>query len=248
MKLPSLLLAKIIGRFDSLIAEGEEILQTAKHIAAEFSEYWVTGRTYESRAAHRELDWPRFVKWRTNAATLLDHVLPKDHIHYPIVKSLPNLGCSEDRLTAAVSVLKGVKNDLEEGFLDSLCDRVETEIASDYMGQAERLMKEGQSGKFDHVPAAVLAGAVLEKALRVLCGQQTPPVPITTSKGEPKTMNPLIDDLKKAGLFNELKAKQLRGWADIRNKAAHGEFDQFTKADVENMISGITNFLADYLG
>jgi hypothetical protein len=45
--------------------------------------------------------------------------------------------------------------------------------------------------------------------------------------GDPKTSNPLIDDLKKAGVFNELKARQLRAWADIHNKAAHGEFGQF---------------------
>ena len=53
--------------------------------------------------------------------------------------------------------------------------------------------------------------------------------------------------LKKAGVFNELRAKQLRAWADVRNNAAHGEFDQFQRADVEQMIQGISNFLADYL-
>jgi hypothetical protein len=67
------------------------------------------------------------------------------------------------------------------------------------------------------------------------------------AKGEPKTLNRLIDELKKAGAFNELKAKQLRSWADIRNAAAQGEFSAFGKADVEQMIYGINNFLADYL-
>jgi uncharacterized protein YutE (UPF0331/DUF86 family) len=67
------------------------------------------------------------------------------------------------------------------------------------------------------------------------------------ANGDPKTLTPLIDDLKKTGVFNELKAKQLRAWADIRNNAAHGEFDQFKRADVDAMIQGINNFLADYL-
>ena len=115
------------------------------------------------------------------------------------------------------------------------------------MGQADALLKEGQPGAFDHVPAAVLSGAVLEKALRTLCDRQQPQIPITNANGDSKTLNPLIDDLKKAGVFNELKAKQLRAWADIRNKAAHGEFNQFTKGDVEQMLAGIANFLADYL-
>ena len=115
------------------------------------------------------------------------------------------------------------------------------------MGQAEGLLNEGQPGKFDHVPAAVLTGAVLEKALRKLCDDQQPPIPTVDAKGDPKTLNPLIDDLKKANVFNELKAKQLRAWADIRNKAAHGEFDQFKRTDVEQMMGGVKNFLADYL-
>jgi hypothetical protein len=60
-------------------------------------------------------------------------------------------------------------------------------------------------------------------------------------------LNPLIDDLRKAGAFIETKAKQLRAWAAIRNHAAHGEFDQFARTDVEAMIPGINTFLADYL-
>jgi len=120
-------------------------------------------------------------------------------------------------------------------------------MAADYMGQAENLLAEGQRGKFDHVPAAVLAGAVLEKALRTMCSQQQPPVLIVNARGERKTLNPLIEDLKKAGAFNETKAKQLRVWAGIRNHAAHGEFDQFKRADVETMIPGINTFLNDYL-
>ncbi|HKM58502.1 MAG TPA: hypothetical protein VJX28_07125 [Chthoniobacterales bacterium] len=53
---------------------------------------------------------------------------------------------------------------------------MEAEVAADYMGQAEGLLKEGQPGKFDHVSAAVLAGAALEKTLRTFCNEQPPPV------------------------------------------------------------------------
>jgi hypothetical protein len=103
---------------------------------------------------------------------------------------------------------------------------VEAEVSTDYMGQAEGLLVEGQPGKFDHVPAAVLAGAVLEKTLRTLCDQQQPPISTTRASGEQKTLNPLIDDLRKASVFNEFKAKQLRAWAAIRT-CRNGDFDQF---------------------
>jgi len=80
-----------------------------------------------------------------------------------------------------------------------------------------------------------------------MCEQQVPPIPTLNAKGDHKTLNPLIEDLKKAGAYNESKAKQLRAWAAVRNHAAHGEFDEFNRTDVEQLLLGVTNFLADYL-
>lgn len=245
MNLPERTLATILRRFESLIAEGKDILNAAEIVPAITDYNESTGRQFELQAAHKKLNWPRYVEWRTKAATLVSHILPKDSIHHASVESLPQLTPTADHMEWGISFLKAVKDDLESGFLDGLASKIEGEIAADYMGQAEHLLGEGQTGKFDHVPAAVLSGAVLEKALRKLCGQQQPPITVLTASGDHKTLNPLIDDLKKAGLFNELKAKQLRAWADIRNKAAHGDFDQFNRRDVDQMIKGISSFLAD---
>jgi len=247
MSLPEKTLTTITKRFESVIAEGADILGTAENVPAITGYNEMTNRQYESRAAYKKLNWPRYVEWRTKATTLVSHVVPGENIHNTSVEGLAQLAPTAEHMEWAISFLKAIKSDLESGFFDSLDSQIEAEIASDYMGQAEQLLGEGQTGKFDHVPAAVLAGAVLEKALRKLCGQQQPPIAISTTSGESKTLNPLIDDLKKVGLFNELKAKQLRSWADIRNKAAHGEFDQFNRGDVEQMIQGVSNFLGDYL-
>lgn len=232
-------------RFDSLIEDGEAILKNAEDISAVYEYNELNNRRYQSRAAYKKLNWSHFVEWRAKTATLLCHVLPNDNVHKAAAKEIPNLSPTEDHLVWAIGFLKAVKDDLDHGFLDGLASQIEAEISSDYMGQAEQLLCEGQSGKFDHVPAAVLSGAVLEKALKKLSIQQHPPIPVVNGNGEPKTLNRLIDDLKKAGLFNELKAKQLRAWADIRNKAAHGEFTYFNRGDVDQMIKGVSNFLAD---
>jgi hypothetical protein len=248
MNLPTALLTKSVARLDSLIAEGKSILDDAKEIPPTVRHNEWSGRSSVIGPAYKKLDWRRFVEWRTKAATLLARIVPKNHVHRATVEAIPTWSSGTAALLqGAISLLKGVKDDLEQGFFDDLSLEIETEIASDYMGQAECLLKDGQWGKFDHVPAAVLAGAVLEKALRSICSLQQPPVPVLNSKGEPKTLSPLIDDLKKAGAFNELKAKQLRTWAGIRNHAAHGEFDQFNRSDVEAMIPGIKSFLSDYM-
>ena len=247
MKLPDAVLAKTLARFDSLIAEGRNILTTAESVPPTMERDKFTGETYEVSGGYKKLDPEKFIEWRTKAATLLSLVISDGHVHRKAAEDLTILQCSYELLQSAVSLLRGMKDDLEKGFLDDMAAAIEAEITCDYMGQAEHLLAEGHGGKFDHVPAAVLAGAVLEKALRTICGQQQPPISLQNPKGDHKTLGPLIDDLKKAGVFNEAKAKQLRAWADIRNLAAHGEFNQFKRTDVEAMLAGINNFLADHL-
>jgi Tfp pilus assembly protein PilN len=247
MKLPAAIFTKTIARFDSLIEEGRNILASAQDVPASTIRNRATGVDVPFGKAYKRLDAEKFIEWRTKVATLLALIVPKGHVHRQTVEELPKLQDSQENLQEAVSLLRGVKDDFEQGFLDDLATAIEAEIASNYMGQAEHLLAEGQRGKFDHVPAAVLAGAVLENSLRTICGQQQQPIAINNSNGDFKTLSPLVDDLKRAGVFNEAKAKQLRAWADIRNLAAHGEFTQFTRSDVEAMISGINNFLADHL-
>jgi hypothetical protein len=180
---------------------------------------------------------------RAKALNLIDYVGASKRFADEIRKGS---GISSDA-QQIVGILQGLADDYANGFLDSVIRRAEAEVAADYLGQAESLLAEGQSGKFDHIPAAVLLGALLEQGLRALCGRRVPPVPVLKANGEKIMMNGLIDDLKKAGVFNELKAKQLRAWAAIRNAAAHGEFATFGRTDVEGMQQGIATFLADHL-
>ncbi|GAM30572.1 hypothetical protein P23_1075 [Acinetobacter calcoaceticus] len=59
-------------------------------------------------------------------------------------------------------------------------------------------------------------------------------------------MTQLNDDLAKVGVYNKLQQKQITALADIRNNAAHENYDQFTTEDVERMISDIERFLLNY--
>jgi hypothetical protein len=181
--------------------------------------------------------------WRTSCASLLDQILPAESAHRQDVEGFRNIHICPGHFDWAIGTLKGLRADYENGFLGDLIGQIEREIAADYMGQAERLLSEGQPGRFDHVPAAVLAGAVLEKALRDLCRRQDPSIPTVKDNGEEKGMNRMIDDLKKADVYTKLKAEQLRSWASIRNSAAHGQFNQFSRTDVEQMVKGIKDFV-----
>jgi hypothetical protein len=62
------------------------------------------------------------------------------------------------------------------------------------------------------------------------------------------TIDPMNIALVKAGVYNTLLQKQITASADIRNKAAHGKFDEFNKKDVERMIDQVRLFMENCFG
>jgi len=217
----------------------EELAQEAKRLVNIMEDrYPILGRDGSSYIAD-------YHKLRTNFLNLIQLLGAKRNSFSDLVKDVRN--ANEQVPAELQGMILGLKSDYEAGLLRSIAEMIEANVTADYLEQAERLLKVNKIGNYNHVPAAVLAGAVLEDSLRRLCVRQTPPISTNKPGGQLKTLNVFIEDLKNAGLFNELKAKQLRAWADIRNAAAHGRFDEFTRADVEQMVPAIHSFLADYM-
>lgn len=182
---------------------------------------------------------------KTSFINLIQMLATKKGIFSDLIK---DVRVANERVPAELhGMIVGLKSDYESGMLRSIAEMIETNVVADYLTQAEQLLKDNKNGAHPYGPAAVLAGAVLEDGLRRLCARQIPPISTNKPGGNPKTMGTLIDDLKNVGLFNELKAKELRAWADIRNAAAHGRFEDFTKDGVERLIAGVQSFLADNL-
>ncbi len=49
--------------------------------------------------------------------------------------------------------------------------------------------------------------------------------------------------LAKSGAYNKLTQKRVTALADIRNRAAHAEWDEFTNADVDVMLRDVRQFM-----
>ena len=237
--LPPITRQKYAERLAELIRRGEAVTVSRK---TETSENWVTGKT-TSRLVET-VDWPEFVKWRTNCTTLLDQMVPTSSVHRVTAERFNTIKNNRDSLHFGIQFLKAVSEDFDQGFFDDIGTQIESEIAADYLGQAKTLVESELREQISSAPAAVLSGAVLEKSLRSMCEQLSPSEPTTLNNGKPLTLNPLIEALRKRGAFNELMAKQLRAWADIRNSAAHGRFEEFTTEQVKAMVTGIASFLA----
>lgn len=135
-----------------------------------------------------------------------------------------------------IGILQAAYDDLKLGLLEDTKTLITAEVFSDFIEQAEYLLKEGY-----RLPAAVLVRAVIEDGMRTLCNKYGISLP-----GRPK-LDWMNSELTKAGVYNKNIQKQVTAWAGIGNSAAHGKLNEFTKVDVKNMVSGVINFNATFL-
>lgn len=137
-------------------------------------------------------------------------------------------------------ILKAVKQEIDGGWLFTVKGLISAEIFSDFLEMAEYLLKEGYKD-----PAAVMTGSVLEEHIRQLCLRNSITIEtLKDGKPIPKKADLMNSELASANIYNKLDQKSITSWLDLRNKAAHGQYSEYTKEQVELMFQGITNFIA----
>ena len=139
-----------------------------------------------------------------------------------------------------IGIFKAVEHDIKSGLLANFRSLIQAEIFADFLDMAEHLHRENYKDA-----AAVLLGAVLEDSLRKIADANG--VDILNSKGKPLTLDPLNISLAKKGVYNALVQKQITSWANLRNDAAHGHFDKYNSAQVQQMLLFVQKFCADHL-
>ena len=231
--------SKYLGRLQQLVAEGQAIPIRDVQVASGGN--FLTRETHYKR--RKQVGWPEFVEWRTKSLTVLDQVVPSWSIHRTTIARFEKLEATPSGVQFGVSFLKAVHDDLRDGFFERLTQEIETQIIVDHLTQAEFLSADDSPERAGYVMSAVLAGCHLERHLRQLSATLAPPEPTEAPSGAPLSMGMLIDALKRRAAINEVTAKQLRAWAAIRNSAAHGNFDEFSKEQVRVMIAGVKHFL-----
>ena len=145
-----------------------------------------------------------------------------------------------DHVADVVGIFKAVEHDIKSGMLANFRSLVQAEIFVDFLEMAEHLLVE----KYKDA-SAVLLGAILEDSLRKIAGANG--VSTLNSKGKPLTIDPLNAALAKKGVYNALVQKQITSWANLRNDAAHGHFDKYDSAQVQQMLLFVQDFCANHL-
>lgn len=184
-----------------------------------------------SRSEH--VDDEAYLEWKVKAKNLIVKVCGESSEHYKefIAGEEPrSWETNLDQFKRTKSVFLAAKEDFEGGYLTSVKKLVQSEVFESELEQAEELLKSGY-----YLAAAIIAGVVLETGLRELCSRAE------LDHGKLDKMN---SDLAKHGAYNKLQQKRITALADIRNSAAHGKHDEFTKEDVVLMIRDIEQFLA----
>ncbi len=216
---------KIIDRFNELIKRGEKPPIKSNQFDL---------NTLDSEVVDSEF----CAGFKVNGQNLISKVFGKDSEHYETfsIYTAPSILGYIHSIQSAVGILKAAKEDYEQGYLFNLQQRITADVFDDFLERAEYLLETG-----DYQAAAVVAGCVLEDALRKMCDRD-PPI---TLSDKPK-LDFMNGQLAKRGDYPSFIQKQITAIADIRNKAAHGDWDKFTKDDVKKIITDVRDFMAKY--
>lgn len=185
------------------------------------------------------VDWGQQKGFRSAGLSFLERTYGLDH---PYAKEFSKYtdGATPCCVEAGLGILHAVKNEILGGWLFTVKGLVSAEIFSDFLDMATYLLHENYKD-----PAAVVTGSVLEEHLRQLCNKNN--IPIALLQGEkmlPKKADRMNGDLSSANVYNKLDQKNVTAWLDLRNKAAHGQYTEYSKEQVVLMLSGVTDFIA----
>jgi len=219
---------KLIERFDKLIEIGKNILTKSKFVD------WRGHIVDDKESSQLGLKILNLIKqtWGSNSDYYTR--FSKEFNGFPNHINFVN----------SLGILEAARDDYGNGYLFDTRTLIEAEVFDDFLEQADELLR-----KKYHGAAAVITGCVLEDGLRKLCNRNGITAIVQGIKSIPvddATIDPMNVELAKAGIYNALWQKKITALADLRNKAAHGKWTEFTKKDVEDMIRDVRRFMEDY--
>lgn len=139
-----------------------------------------------------------------------------------------------------VGIVRSLKSDLEVGYLHSFPELVRGELFENLIDMAEHLLQEGYKDA-----AAVIAGTSLESHLRQLSNKHGVSLDHTAPDGSTKhkKAEQLNQDLGKS-VYSLFDQKQITAWLDLRNNAAHGQYDKYSSEQVVRLIEWVRDFIS----
>ena len=177
-----------------------------------------------------------YVNWQSQALAFLTNLLGSDHVYTQSFTENTKSSGYKESVHAGIGILQAVLEDIDQGLIETVRQLIAAEVFSDFFEQASYLLDNGYT-----IPAASLAGAVLENGLRSIANRTG--VRLSTRDD----LSALNQKLGNKTVYNRLVQKKVSVWIDVRNAADHGQFDVFEDNDVRDLIKGSKSLLADLL-
>ncbi len=177
----------------------------------------------------------------TKAIAAIYRISGKDSVYAQEVnRFIESLSDLHQHTISVIGVTQALRDDLRTGYLRSLVDLVHSEVFADFLEMAQHLCDSSYKDA-----AAVIAGSTLESHLRGLCNKAKIPIEDTKPNGNlvPKKVDAMNSDLTAAGTYSKLDQKNVTAWLDLRNKAAHGKYTEYSKEQVVLLIANVRDFI-----
>ena len=184
-----------------------------------------------------------YQKHKTKAVVAVKKIGEEESEYYDQIKKIiDENGDKYIELLKIIGVLEGLYQDLTDGYIFSFKELIHSDIFTDFLEQAEYLLRNGYKDA-----SAIIAGCVLEQHLRNLCIKNDIEIKKErTSKEYYRRSSELNNDLAKNAITSKNEKKQITAWLGIRNSAAHGNFEDYSENQVEYLILGIKHFISKY--
>ena len=140
-----------------------------------------------------------------------------------------------NKLGLEIGVAKGLLSDIQNDYLKSLEEILHSDIFADFLEMASHLLNNGYKDA-----AAVIASGTLEIHIKKLCNKFGIG---TSTNNKPRKTEDLNANLTKQKVYSKLDQKNITAWLDLRNKAAHGQYSEYDKQQVQLLVNSIQNFI-----
>jgi hypothetical protein len=142
-------------------------------------------------------------------------------------------------LNKIIGVVESLALDIQAGHLLSVTELIHGEIFGDFLDMADHLSEKGYKDA-----AAIIAGSTLEAYVLHLYAKSKLPFELETSKGiQLYKADSTNSDLARVSGISKIDLDNVTVWLDLRNKAAHGKYDDYDKEQVAVMINGVRDFV-----
>lgn len=218
----------------------EKLIQRAKYIIEQGEEALKIGK--RNKYGTLEADAAKTRTFKSSGLSFILDLYGKEHPYYKEFENVLFRYKYESYINGGIEIIRNIIVEIENGWISTIKSIVSAEIFSDFLEMAAHLLDCDYKDA-----AAVMIGGVLEEHLRQLCIDNG--IETTYEKDEkiiPLKADRMNSELAKAGIYNKLDQKGVTAQLDLRNKAAHGNYSEYDKRQVELMYDFVFNFLSKY--